>query len=371
MRRTLSRPMFRKGGSPRQGYDQGDIVSQIRPTTEEIDSIYEQLPAMPKRSSDRSVNDFLINFGLDLISRSPQGGIFQTAAQAAQAPFAQLQKDRQTRQLLDREDALAERADKIDIINTLIEAKGDAIGSEGASSLFSKEATAANIKKHMTELSTLIANQNDPNKKLDEESFNQQKGVILTQLQSFTGDNPALKGLYGNANQVELELNGIKSQLLRGDESGNITIINNDGEQEVVNASEYYSTNPEKLAEEVRSIYMKNFESALFQALGLKLPTFAEGGMVEEEMMEQPDASPIIEEEATITERKMSPQTEDTSLSFDELRARLPREITDDIITILAESPQALVEFAEIQTQADVDMFNAKYGVNLVLPTGA
>ena len=59
------------------------------------------------------------------------------------------------------------------------------------------------------------------------------------------------------------------------------------------------------------------------------------------------------------------------SLSYEELRARLPQEITDDIVVILAESPQALIDFAEIQTQTDVDEFNMKYGVNLSLPSGA
>jgi hypothetical protein len=46
--------MFRKGGDVRQGYDKGNIVDQIRPTTEEIESIYEQLPKMPSRGGDRS-----------------------------------------------------------------------------------------------------------------------------------------------------------------------------------------------------------------------------------------------------------------------------------------------------------------------------
>ena len=41
MRRTLSRPMFRKGGTvPRQGYAPGDIVKQIRPTEEEVQFIH-------------------------------------------------------------------------------------------------------------------------------------------------------------------------------------------------------------------------------------------------------------------------------------------------------------------------------------------
>ena len=58
-------------------------------------------------------------------------------------------------------------------------------------------------------------------------------------------------------------------------------------------------------------------------------------------------------------------------LSYEELRSRLPVEITDDIIRLLASSAAALGDFAQIQTQQDVDNFNAKYGVNLVLPSEA
>jgi len=56
-------------------------------------------------------------------------------------------------------------------------------------------------------------------------------------------------------------------------------------------------------------------------------------------------------------------------LSFEELRARLPKEITNDIVGILASSEEALQDFAYIKTQQDVNNFNVKYGVNLVLPS--
>ena len=62
---------------------------------------------------------------------------------------------------------------------------------------------------------------------------------------------------------------------------------------------------------------------------------------------------------------------EPDQLSYEELRARLPVEITDDIIRLMVNSAEALTDFAQIQTQQDVDNFNAKYGVNLVLPSEA
>jgi len=64
-------------------------------------------------------------------------------------------------------------------------------------------------------------------------------------------------------------------------------------------------------------------------------------------------------------------QEEVNSMGYDELRARLPREINDEIVRLLSMSPQALSDFAQIQTQSDVDTFNRKYGVTLALPQEA
>ena len=64
-----------------------------------------------------------------------------------------------------------------------------------------------------------------------------------------------------------------------------------------------------------------------------------------------------------------APEVEPVGMSFEELRARLPATITDDIVILLSQSGQALEDFATIQTQQDVDNFNTKYNVNLVLPS--
>jgi len=57
-----------------------------------------------------------------------------------------------------------------------------------------------------------------------------------------------------------------------------------------------------------------------------------------------------------------------TNLTFEQLRTRLPKEITDDVVKLVATSEEALQDFAYIRTQGDVEKFNVKYGVNLVLP---
>ena len=55
-------------------------------------------------------------------------------------------------------------------------------------------------------------------------------------------------------------------------------------------------------------------------------------------------------------------------LTYDELKARLKGQVSDDIVRLLSQSYEALADFAEIRTQTDVNSFNQKYQVELVLP---
>ena len=56
-------------------------------------------------------------------------------------------------------------------------------------------------------------------------------------------------------------------------------------------------------------------------------------------------------------------------IGFEELRARLPREVSDEVVRLLAASEEALLDFAQIQTQDDIARFNQKYNADLVLPS--
>jgi hypothetical protein len=55
-------------------------------------------------------------------------------------------------------------------------------------------------------------------------------------------------------------------------------------------------------------------------------------------------------------------------LDYTTLRTRLPKEINDQVVALLASSEAALQDFAYITTQNDVNNFNIKYGVNLIIP---
>tara|TARA_R100000406_G_scaffold6909_3_gene4486 strand:+ start:585 stop:1427 length:843 start_codon:yes stop_codon:yes gene_type:complete len=98
--RILKRPMFRMGGD----VENTGIMNGMRQRYADSSSEGVQ----PKREPmlfRPSMNDFLIQFGLDLASRPPGGNIFQTAAAAAKEPFQVMQakKLREQELLGDRE----------------------------------------------------------------------------------------------------------------------------------------------------------------------------------------------------------------------------------------------------------------------------
>jgi hypothetical protein len=93
---------------------------------------------------------------------------------------------------------------------------------------------------------------------------------------------------------------------------------------------------------------------------------YAEGGLTE--MMAQETITPQgTEMEEEVMEETPEPEAS-APLTYDELRLRLPPEVSDDIIQLLSASDEALLQFSNIATQQDVDEFNVKYGVELVLP---
>jgi hypothetical protein len=93
------RPMFRKGGSAeggitsglqRPGYNVGNRVTEV---------MDEMRTVLPQRNTPkRRFNDFLIDFGLDIATRTPTGsgigGAISTALASAKDPFAKFQQSR-------------------------------------------------------------------------------------------------------------------------------------------------------------------------------------------------------------------------------------------------------------------------------------
>ena len=112
--------------------------------------------------------------------------------------------------------------------------------------------------------------------------------------------------------------------------------------------------------DEFKDVYGEMFRQ--FTELNL-----AEGGRVKRALGSPNTGEQIITTEAQTIGAETAEKPV-MKLDYAQLRDRLPAEITDDVVQLLANSEEALQEFAYIQTQNDVDAFNLKYGVNLIIP---
>ena len=98
-------------------------------------------------------------------------------------------------------------------------------------------------------------------------------------------------------------------------------------------------------------------------SMGLK-----DGGRVNRQM-----GSPMMAEqpmEQMPTEQKdvaMETQGNQGNQVYAMLRARLPQEVSDEVVKLISYNKEAFGDFASIKNQEDVNSFNEKYGVQLVI----
>jgi hypothetical protein len=339
MNRTLRRPMFRIGGSA-EGITSGLDVPKLNASRENFQNGGDDLESRYSRAMDfirskqaprrSDFNDFLINMGLDLVSRPKSGNIFAQLATSAREPFAQFQASKSATRRSD--DALSQALIG-DIMEQMSEEKVARIKSKGGQDDFMFERQQEAYKK-------LIAEQRQLEKELEKagkyigpaEKGAPQIAPDQTKIESIE------KQLEDNAKlQVQLagaEEDPVREALLKGIAAGTFT-----------------------------------FEDLIIYDQTGKLPvedeSLAKGGRVGLQM--GGDVMPA----AMPTDQGPVQASPVQSLTFEELRARLPNTITDDIVTLIASSEQALTDFANIQTQQDVNAFNQKYEVNLQLPAEA
>ena len=97
--RILNRPMFRIGGSTNTGITSGlerpgYAESGLAKSAEERRKVLSELAG---QRPDTSLSQFMIDFGLDIASRPPQGSIFSTAAASAKDPYQAYKTSKATR----------------------------------------------------------------------------------------------------------------------------------------------------------------------------------------------------------------------------------------------------------------------------------
>ena len=348
MSRILRRPMFRGGkvssygtgiasglaDGGRPGYKNGRRVLDI------YESVQEQIPEYNKQGL--TTGDYLriASAGLDILGApAEKGGILGGALTAASKPLSKLGVDLGS-SMDAREAKGRERRD--DLVKAVTAGEIELTGADIRSR--TKQDAVKGYLDQVYELKRAAAKGDSA--KLAQIESDYQNDFELFVVKGFDASDifNVIKG-----DTVQEKIFDLAEQELEG-----LGIEESDPQ---------YSQKIFEVARRIANEYAKSLQSS-----------FAEGGPVA--MTE--DVNVMTQTPAGMTDVNMSEtevvdptQAAPMQVSYDELRARLPKEIGDEIVTLLANSYEALADFASIATQADVDNFNSKYGVELVLPQEA
>ena len=363
MNRTLRRPMFRMGGAAEgitSGLDRKPLANGTDPydralkTTERFRADMDKFRGETSPMMPGGLPNFLTSFGLNLLSQTPRGNIFATAATAAKEPFQQFQ----AAQLAERQDT---RDQLTDMFGTALASEYDLeaqrIKSEGQSDDSRKtpeveRGIIESAQNNIFAAQDILKNEDST----DEQKLNAERTIKINQ-------NVLVKEL-----GVPVEYAAIISEPQLFDaEMDAVVATFNDKNQKL--AEEYIKENPDVPMTKVLEIYPQiEVGSAKARALTIEdLKTrffYAEGGRAGFKL-----GTPDPMMESVVEQKQQTGEVQD--LSYTELRARLPQEISNDIVMLLANSKQALLDFANIQTTEDIASFNQQYDVNLSMPSGA
>jgi len=329
MTRVLRRPMFRLGGNtdqgimsgvvPRQGYKMPGLVEQLP----ELQKIAEQYAYKPRSYTPAQG---LIDFGLNIASAPGGGSIFATAAESAKKPFEKYTTGK-------AEADLQKYVSEADMFKSLIEAQGEIMGGEGGAK-WQKQWEAEQIPGLVNRISELEGRDDLSN---EEKNELRSKRILLDK---YSPEDEFTKFFLAQP-KIGLGLfKKIKADLITQDQQA---------------ATPRYD--PE-LGEDDPKLITDSFREFRRQVREMR----ATGGRVGYQ-----EAGPVMGQP---TQADAMPE-ELGGVSYEELRARLPQDVSDEVVRLLANSPEALEDFAVIQTEQDIANFNKKYGVNLVLPAEA
>ena len=330
MARVLRRPMFRMGGNtdqgimsgvaPRQGYANGE---DVQPVSKLEKRFLEERALSEKYAPTRGRGDlsqFLIDFGLDVASATPSGSILSTAAASAKDPYARYTAQKEAR-----------LADKDKFTRAMISDISEQISEETEWGKGKKTYEFSQKQAAFEKLQGIENRLADEMAKLQRDKENMPPTAAGT---SIIDDQIARKQtqIDQNAETKSLFMDKIEDPFLKylfqGMAAGTYT------------------------PQEVKH-YIETGELPEMNATGGRVGYATAGQVIPGEMPRTAQADVI------------------QSMSFEDLRSRLPSTITNDVIQLLAKSQEALVEFSNIQTESDIRSFNRKYEVNLVLPAEA
>ena len=371
MSRILRRPMFRGGRvedkgdlkvvdkmgiaklanggmAQRPGYYDGDIVELY----EQIDK---KIPQIEKPGRQPlSTGDYLriASAGMDILGAPSEGSGIGGALRSAAGPLSKLGGDLGSS--IDAREAAAKK-----LYEAQMNRRGDIItGITGVQSEYDIGMAKAN-KKTATEISlnTIDAYYNEL---IEAEQAKENPDMVVIENYKSERDFSKLDVAQG------------------GNKASKFRILNPqtiEAAQDIVLEALTTSLGREPTIEEIQegvTKYLlgvvKGFDQGLSGLADGGRVGKANGGMMTEDvnmMTETPTGMTDVNVQKTET---VPAQTNEINISYDQLRDRLPPEVTDDIVLLMSQSYEALADFAEIQTQADVNQFNTKYNVQLFLP---
>jgi len=338
--------MFRTGGSaegitsglaPRQGYQgTGEAWEQF---VKKIPDIRAEARKATYKPRGTNVYDFLTEFGLDIASRPPvPGGILATAATSAKEPYQRFMQRK-------GEADIQKYASESDMFKTMLGSYGDIMAAEAegkGGKEWAKQWELQEIGRLMNQISEL--EELDPSDPDYAEKIKKMP-ILQTQLEKLKPKNPFIDFF------LDPEIGGkyfkkIKTELLEADQQSDEPKYSGEDDPQLWKDS---------------VIQFEKEVSEMFQGAKGGRVGYANAGAV------MPGAMPT-DQAAMPTDQGPAPE-DMAGITYEELRARLPQEVSDDIVRLLANSAEALEDFAMIQTEQDINTFNKKYGVTLVLPS--
>jgi hypothetical protein len=325
-----------------------------------------------------------------MVGNPPSGNVLQTAAKQAQAPTKELFES------MDRREAMRS-ASGADLFGKIIAAEGEMLGGEGGAKWRDQWALDL-VKKAYKDIYTWKDELKTLDPKVDAKRIKDIKYDIgqaeldISQLQKA---NPLLQNFAANKEIVKDLYDAVTKKHEEMQETITVT-AENIGEfpegtaiGSTITRDKYVKRSKELIAAVIEEIQSMFGGTSLDVSILLDTEAKAEGGRIGYQGGElvstggyDTSNSPGYDTEGGFetaqivggpqpgaTSGSGAPVVEPVGMSFEELRARLPATITDDIVILLSQSGQALEDFATIQTQQDVDNFNTKYNVNLILPS--
>ena len=359
MNRTLRRPMFRIGGvaegitsglAPRQGYatNKENLVKENDYSKMKVSDIGNlplgQLKELAKSMAYKPKSDpwdYLGEVALNLVSTPTSGDLIGDIGTSMREPYSRY---------LDRKSTAAEQGygSESSMFKTLIEAGATASG-EGKT--YAHRDRYAMIKGNVEEQLGLRDELSNPETTDERASEIKDEIRVLRDAISDPEFSKAMLKFIGDDQEMRTLKLMVKNQV-----AAELDIPSDFGFEQGEKGKEFYNAYQKRMTE-ILGDY----------AIGIA-PTFEEGGRVGYQI--GGDVMPGAMQAQAAGPTDQGPAPEDMAgISYEELRARLPQEVSDDIVRLLANSAEALEDFAMIQTEQDINTFNKKYGVNLVLPS--